>query len=210
MSDLATARRILGPSAIIGVTCSSISEAHAAAVGGADYLGIGTVFPTPTYVGSFVSPLISILLIINSKENTKSIIGTAGTRAILEYLESIAANERSDRLATVAIGGLNASNVQRVLFQSKSKSRGLDGFAVVSAIIAAQNPKSAAEGLRKLTTNDSSFGASFPSGNADRSLERLLAKVPEVVGRLTKTSPLCHNMTNLVVQNFAASVAVAM
>ena len=49
LPDLATARRLLGPSVIIGVTCSSINEAHAAAVGGADYLGIGTVFATPTY-----------------------------------------------------------------------------------------------------------------------------------------------------------------
>ncbi|MCJ1247991.1 hypothetical protein MMC30_005206 [Trapelia coarctata] len=189
--DLATARKILGLSAIIGVTCSSIDEAHAAAVGGADYLGIGTVFATST------------------KENTKSIIGTAGTRAILEHLGSIPTKERSDRLATVAIGGLNASNIQQLLFQSKSKSRGLDGFAVVSAIIAAQSPKSAAGELRNLIAKDLSFGASFPSGNADLSVKELVGKVPEVVRQLSNASPLCHNMTNLVVQNFAANVAVA-
>ena len=50
MLDLATARKLLGPKAIIGVTCSSVSEAHAATLGGANYLGIGTMFATLTYV----------------------------------------------------------------------------------------------------------------------------------------------------------------
>jgi thiamine-phosphate diphosphorylase / hydroxyethylthiazole kinase len=46
---LATARKLLGPDAIIGVSCSSVEEAHDAAMGGASYLGIGTMFATPTY-----------------------------------------------------------------------------------------------------------------------------------------------------------------
>jgi len=46
--DPQTARRLLGNSAIIGVTVSSIEEAKKACNDGADYLGIGTVFATPT------------------------------------------------------------------------------------------------------------------------------------------------------------------
>jgi thiamine-phosphate diphosphorylase / hydroxyethylthiazole kinase len=46
--DLATARNLLGPKAIIGVTASSVDEALRAAKDGADYLGLGTVFATPT------------------------------------------------------------------------------------------------------------------------------------------------------------------
>jgi thiamine-phosphate diphosphorylase/hydroxyethylthiazole kinase len=46
--DLATARKLLGEDAIIGVTASSEDEALRAAEGGADYLGLGTVFATPT------------------------------------------------------------------------------------------------------------------------------------------------------------------
>jgi len=46
--DLATARKLLGPDAVIGVTCSSQEEAFAAVNGGADYLGIGTMYATPT------------------------------------------------------------------------------------------------------------------------------------------------------------------
>ena len=47
-SDLDTARRLMGPHAIIGVTCSSLEEAYTATAGGANYLGIGTMFATPT------------------------------------------------------------------------------------------------------------------------------------------------------------------
>lgn len=46
--DLATARKLLGPDATIGVTVSTVEEALKACEGGADYLGIGTVYATPT------------------------------------------------------------------------------------------------------------------------------------------------------------------
>jgi len=46
--DVGTARRLLGPDAIIGVTVSSEEEALRACQDGADYLGIGTVFATST------------------------------------------------------------------------------------------------------------------------------------------------------------------
>jgi thiamine-phosphate diphosphorylase/hydroxyethylthiazole kinase len=46
--DPKSARRLLGNSAIIGVTVSSIEEAKKACNDGADYLGIGTVFATTT------------------------------------------------------------------------------------------------------------------------------------------------------------------
>ena len=42
------ARRILGHEAIIGVTASSADEARKAIEDGADYLGVGTAFATPT------------------------------------------------------------------------------------------------------------------------------------------------------------------
>ena len=63
--DLETARKILGPDAIIGVTTNSLDEAVIAASGGALYLGIGTVYATLT------------------KENIKSIMGTVEVKSIL-------------------------------------------------------------------------------------------------------------------------------
>ena len=46
--DLETARRLLGPEAIIGATCSNVDEAHSAITRGCNYLGVGTMFPTTT------------------------------------------------------------------------------------------------------------------------------------------------------------------
>ena len=46
--DLPTARRLLGKDAIIGVTVATAAEALKACRDGADYLGIGTMFATPT------------------------------------------------------------------------------------------------------------------------------------------------------------------
>lgn len=47
-SDIVVARKLLGENAIVGVTASSVDEAREAVMAGADYLGIGTVFATPT------------------------------------------------------------------------------------------------------------------------------------------------------------------
>lgn len=47
-TPLSEAKRLLPAGCVIGVTVSSIEEAEAAIAGGADYLGIGTMFATPT------------------------------------------------------------------------------------------------------------------------------------------------------------------
>ena len=112
------------------------------------------------------------------------------------------------KIATVAIGGINESNVQRVFYQSQSNAKGLDGVAVVSAIISAPDPKAVAQRLRNLSGKPPAF-ATTKSENAERVVE-LLGQVRRVVLEMGKSSPLCHNMTNLVVQNFAANVALAM
>ncbi len=45
---LAEARRILGPDRIVGVTTHDLAQARRAVAEGADYIGIGPVFPTRT------------------------------------------------------------------------------------------------------------------------------------------------------------------
>lgn len=45
---LEDARRMLPDNSIIGVTASSVQEAQTAIAAGADYLGLGTMFATPT------------------------------------------------------------------------------------------------------------------------------------------------------------------
>ncbi|RDL30164.1 Uncharacterized protein BP5553_10442 [Venustampulla echinocandica] len=185
--DLGSARKILGKDAIIGVTVSSIVEAEAACDGGADYLGIGTVFATPT------------------KTNTKEIIGTAGVKTILRALAAKGSNVR-----TVCIGGINASTVQRVIYQSSDASKNLDGVAVVSAIIAAQDPKQAAQDLLQLVHSPPPYAiSSIVTGQKPTSVDDLVSDVCDIIQTVSAENPLSHNMTNLVVQNFSANVALA-
>jgi thiamine-phosphate diphosphorylase / hydroxyethylthiazole kinase len=184
---LSAARKILGPNAIIGITATSIGEADAAQKGGADYLGIGTVFATPT------------------KEDTKSIIGTAGTAEILRKMGD-------SKLPSVAIGGINATNVQRVLHQTRvSSKQTLDGVAVVSAIMAAKDPRKAAKELKDLVkgVGTKMYPAIPPDAAGISDVAYLTHHVPGIVKDHGEKNPLCHNMTNLVVQNFAANVCLA-
>lgn len=110
---------------------------------------------------------------------------------------------------TVAIGGINASNVQRVLYQSKAISKGLDGVAIVSGIISAADPRAEAARLRALIAKPPVFAKSAQESHVGN-VQDLLARLPRVITKVIHEKPLCHNMTNLVVQNFAANVAHAM
>ncbi|KAL9001549.1 MAG: hypothetical protein Q9169_000124 [Polycauliona sp. 2 TL-2023] len=191
--DIATARQLLGSQKIIGVTVSSLAEAVTAVEAGADYLGIGTVYATPT-----------LSLTESSKENTNAILGTAGVRDILEGITGL-----EKFVPTVAIGGIYAANIQRVMFKSQARRRRLDGVAVVSAIVAADDPKAAAQQLRKLAAEPPGFRSESQPNPASR-VDDLLRRVNTMIKDLGTKHPLCHNMTNLVVQNFAANVALSM
>jgi len=141
-----------------------------------------------------------------SKTNTKDIIGTAGTK---EILRAIAEDGRHVR--TVSIGGINASTVQRVLYQSSDAKKKLDGVAIVSAIIAAKDPKQAASELLELVRAPPPFAKRALSNYnvKAKAAHELVNLASQVVFEVGEKSPLSHNMTNLVVQNFAANVALA-
>ena len=187
--DIVTARDVLGPDAIIGVTASSPQEAKKAINDGADYLGIGTTFATPT------------------KTDTKHIIGTRGLQEILDACDT--GTEKS--IPCVAIGSINCWNVQRVLHQSAAGTNGLNGVAVVSAIVASSEPETAARYLLEcIKSAPTSFYTSVPpSRQMITNLKDLLSQVPSVIQKHVSSNVLCHNMTNTVVQNFVANVCLA-
>jgi thiamine-phosphate diphosphorylase/hydroxyethylthiazole kinase len=194
--SVTNARRILGDDKIIGATVSSINEARIAVNSRADYLGIGTLYATAT------------------KKNTKDIIGINGIRKILYYLEH--GDEASNTVKTVCIGGVNASNLQLIHHQlsapssSSQKPKTIDGVAVVSAIVAATDVQEATANLKALQSSSPPFAShsiSPQSSNDNGSFDP--SYVLEAVRAVHGKRPLSHNMTNLVVQNFAASVALA-
>ena len=84
--DVASARKILGSNAIIGVSTHAPEQAKKAVADGADYIGVGPVFTTPT------------------KPTTKS-VG-------LEYVNWVSKNIQ---LPYFAIGGINLENVDEVV-----------------------------------------------------------------------------------------------
>ncbi|PGH08982.1 hydroxyethylthiazole kinase [Blastomyces parvus] len=179
------AKKLLPPNTYIGVSVRSNEEAFRAVQDGADYVGIGTVFATPT------------------KTDTKSIIGTAGTRDILAFLSTM-----PRKVGAVAIGGINLTNVQRVIYQSQAPLKSLDGAAIVSAIMAAESPREAAAAFCRLVKQIPA-SATIPVPPRDNEVTRLLDQVPHIVSLVATKRPLCHNMINYVVANFAANVAIA-
>jgi thiamine-phosphate diphosphorylase/hydroxyethylthiazole kinase len=110
---------------------------------------------------------------------------------------------------TVAIGGINHSNVQRVIYQSESPKKALDGVAIVSAIMAADDPKAAAEELAKLIKNPPAFALARQVPRTNEA-ETLLQEVPAIVRKMVEVHPLVHNMINFVVANFVANVVLSM
>jgi len=79
---IGTARRIIGPDKILGATAKTVEVAKKACADGADYLGVGAIFPTTTKV--------------------KTIITSVETLDLITKAVNIPVN---------AIGGLNPSNM---------------------------------------------------------------------------------------------------
>ncbi|WP_461204932.1 thiamine phosphate synthase [Clostridium sp. DL1XJH146] len=103
-------RKIIGEDKIVGVSVANIEEALKAKDDGADYLGVGAMYPTGT------------------KQDTRDV-----TLKELKEIKEIVG------LPIVAIGGINLGNTIEVM------ETGIDGIAVVSAIMKNENPKKVAE-----------------------------------------------------------------
>ena len=84
---LEVARDLMGETAIIGISVDNVDQAIAAAEGGADYIGIGSIFNTST------------------KPDAKQGVGLG---AIYEIREAV-------DIPIVAIGGINRGNIQDVV-----------------------------------------------------------------------------------------------
>ena len=109
------ARKVIGKDMLLGVSAVSAAEAVNAAKAGADYLGVGAMFPTRTKPDAgFVS------------------------------MEELGRIRKAVDIPIVVIGGISKENA--MLFQPM----GIDGLAVVSAVIAQPDIKKSAADLRSL------------------------------------------------------------
>ena len=64
--DLATARRIIGKDKILGATAKTVEVAKAAYDAGADYLGVGAIYPTTTKVKTIITSVDTLKDIVNA------------------------------------------------------------------------------------------------------------------------------------------------
>lgn len=109
------ARKLIGPDMLLGVSAGSVEEAIRAEKAGADYLGVGAMFPT----------------------RTKPDAGWVS-------MEELSRIRQAVTIPIVVIGGISEKNA--MLF----RSMGVDGLAVVSAVIAKPDIKRSAEELKSL------------------------------------------------------------
>jgi thiamine-phosphate diphosphorylase/hydroxyethylthiazole kinase len=137
------------------------------------------------------------------KADSKSIIGIEGVRDILTGLY-----ENGYRIPSVCIGGINASNIPQVIYKSSTIYNKLDGVAVVSAIMTHKEPEKAAAELKQLIKTPPPF-LSLKGYTTELSAASIRADVLGLMGAVVTQKPLCHNMTNTVVQNMAANIAIA-
>jgi len=110
---VAMARKLMGEDKIVGATAKTVPWAKEAYEQGADYLGVGAIYPTTTKV--------------------KTVLTSTDTLRDICNAVTIPAN---------AIGGLNKDNIDVL------EGIPIAGICVVSAIMKADNPKTAAEELK--------------------------------------------------------------
>lgn len=119
--DTVTARRRLGPKAIIGATVRAEDDVGALVPDAIDYVCIGGVFATA------------------SKDNPDPPIGLHGLAHLARLVR-----EKAPGMPVGAIAGIDESNAAEVM------RAGADGIAVVSAVAAQMDPESAARKLRAI------------------------------------------------------------
>ncbi|RXW23512.1 hypothetical protein EST38_g2347 [Candolleomyces aberdarensis] len=181
--DIAQARKLLPPGAVIGISCNKPEQVAEAVKGGADYVGIGAVWGTQT------------------KDVTNKIIGVRGVGERLKELDG-------SGVKAVAIGGIKSGNLWRTLHGSVSVTgHALDGVAVVSEIVASQDPRSAAASLSKTVKTFKEEQARprelVPSKND------IIDRVSELVAKIRGVNPLVHQITNNVVATQSANITLA-
>ncbi|KAI9022288.1 Hydroxyethylthiazole kinase family-domain-containing protein [Phycomyces nitens] len=177
---LVQARKILGPTKIIGVSVYNQQEANDAIENGADYLGIGAVWDTST------------------KKIKRPPLGIKGVQDVLRLMNV--------PIPTVAIGGIHVSNAQELMMGSASGTRHLDGLAIVSAIIGSSDPKQTCLAFSGLLTNV--FSSFVPPGVLDTSA--VVNGSVKLVELLRQTGPMVHHITNYVVINDNANATLAL
>lgn len=111
---VAVARRILGPSKIIGATTKTVAQAQRAVEEGANYLGVGAIFPTTTHVKTVHTSVATLKRIKQEAKITVFAIGGLNAENL-----SVLRNTNVDGVAVVS-AIMKATQPQQTAQQLKS------------------------------------------------------------------------------------------
>lgn len=112
-------RKIIGKEMLLGVSAATLDEAMQAQRDGADYLGVGAIFPTRTKSDARLVPI-----------------------------RELQAIRQAVTIPIVVIGGINRENAARF------PGMGVDGLAVISAILAQPDIRLAAAELKDIFVHE--------------------------------------------------------
>ena len=117
---VAAVRPLVPPGFVVGVSTNNAEEARRAQADGASYVAVGSIFPT----------------------DTKDVTRPASLERLREVKAAVDPSPGSgQRLPVVAIGGIDATNIDQVL------AAGADAVAVISAVCAADDVAAVARAL---------------------------------------------------------------
>lgn len=184
-ADYESARSLLGPDAIIGLSVSNHDQLVLALKANPTYLGLGPVYATTT------------------KPDAGALLGDLGVCSLLEKIP--------EHIPTVAIGGINLVNLQSMFLKiglqdPRTRSRKpklLDGIAIVSAIITSIEPEKTCREFKEL------ISSSRAESTWDRSVAKLIPLLLPSLQRVRTCPPLIHHITNHVSSSLSANVTLA-
>lgn len=113
------ARRILGPGKLVGVSTHTIEQARQAVLDGADYIGVGPVFPTTTKSFDQFAGLDFVRQVAAEISLPAFAIGGIGPKNILEV---VAAGARRAAVSSSLCGAENPEGVARELRSALANS----------------------------------------------------------------------------------------
>lgn len=182
-------KRLLPVGSIVGVSCNNLDHVKTAIDDGVDYIGIGSVWATKTK--SLKSPL----------------VGVRGVGVLLDALEGteikavaigipFETNYEWRAKATFTLGGIKSTNILRTLYGAVSQNgHTLDGVAVVSDIVASNDPQNAAANLSGIIHKFKGQGHLGPAMTSTPvSGKEVLKQALQIFDAIKTTSPLVHQV----------------
>ncbi|POW08905.1 hypothetical protein PSTT_07203, partial [Puccinia striiformis] len=189
---------------IIGISVNTIDEALAAVKAGADYLGVGNL------LGNW-----------NQIDPTHKLSGLEGLKqSVTNWISQMRLQKKRRQITKMGFlckGGINSTNLIRTLYGCTSnqfyyarRAESPIGVAVVSAIMSSPDPYRATQKLQNMIQEFEAWLRTPEGPFLDPDVTLKLNLAASMIKFHEKTStPLVHHITNTVVQNDCANLALA-